>query len=74
MIANETIKINGLEVLVLDTQGFGGLDSSDNIDYQIFMMAILLSSTMIYNSIGMIDEQTLNGLSMVIEVSKILEK
>lgn len=72
MIANDTIRLNGSDVIVLDTQGFGGIDSSDNIDYQIFMMAILLSSTMIYNSIGMIDEQTLNGLSMVIEVSKIL--
>ncbi len=37
-------------------------------------MSLLLSSVLLYNSTGTIDEQTLNNLSMIIEVVKVFEK
>ena len=37
-------------------------------------MAMLLSSYFIYNSVGKIDEQAVQSLSLVISLSKMLQK
>lgn len=49
----------------MDTEGLGGTDKGLNYDTKIFTLAILLSSFMIYNSIGVIDENALSNLSLV---------
>lgn len=46
-------------VLVIDTEGLGALDQENNHDMKIFSLAVLLSTTFIYNSIGNIDENAL---------------
>ena len=57
-------------MLVLDTEGLGALDEDSNHDVRIFSLAILLSSFFIYNSTGSIDENALQQLSLVINLTK----
>ena len=62
---NQPIKgtsINGdpVNVFVIDTEGLGAFDETQNHDVRIFTLAILLSSSFIYNSMGSIDETSLN--------------
>lgn len=59
-----------MEVLVLDTEGFGGIDEDNNHDTRIFLFAILLSSFFIYNSVGSIDENSLQSLSLILNLVK----
>ena len=61
-------------MIVLDTEGLGSIEGSDDRDCKIFILSLLLSSVLVYNSLGTIDEQTLNNLSMIIEVVKVFEK
>ena len=49
-----------VNVFVIDTEGLGAFDETQNHDVRIFTLAILLSSSFIYNSMGSIDETSLN--------------
>ena len=51
-----------LKCLLIDSEGIGALDEDENHDTKIFLLALLLSSFFIYNSIGTIDENALNNL------------
>lgn len=57
-------------MIVIDTEGLGAFDEDENHDAKIFLLALLLSSLMIYNSVGTIDENALNSLSLVVNLSK----
>lgn len=57
-------------MIVVDTEGLGAYDEDENHDAKIFLLAMLLSSLLIYNSVGTIDENALNSLSLVINLSK----
>jgi hypothetical protein len=59
-----------ISVLVVDTEGLGAFDETQNHDVRIFTLAILLSSYFIYNSMGSIDETSLNQLSLVVNLTK----
>jgi len=59
-----------MKVLVLDTEGFGGIDESTNHDSRIFMFSLLLSSYFIYNSVGNIDERALQTISLIVNLAK----
>ena len=61
---------NDTPLLVIDTEGLGAFDEDENHDSKIFLLALLLSSMIIYNSVGTIDETALNNLSLVINLSK----
>ena len=61
-----------LPVLLIDTEGFGALDTDQNHDIRIFTLAILLSSYFLYNSVGGIDESALQNLNFVINLSKFI--
>lgn len=74
MMATQIINFNGIKTLVLDCEGFGSLEGSDDRDCKLFILSLLLSSAILYNSMGTIDEQTLNNFSMIIEVGKMFEK
>lgn len=54
----------------MDTEGLGALDEDSNHDVRIFSLAILLASFFIYNSVGSIDENALQQLSLVINLTK----
>jgi hypothetical protein len=57
-------------MIVIDTEGLGAYDEDENHDAKIVMLALLLSSLIIYNSVGTIDENALSNLSLVINLSK----
>lgn len=57
-------------MLVLDTEGLGAVDEDSNHDVRIFSLAILLSSFFLYNSVGAIDENALQQISLVINLTK----
>lgn len=59
-----------MPVLVVDTEGLGGFDEEENHDTKIFLLGMLLSSLMVYNSLGPIDEGALNNISLIINLSK----
>ena len=62
-----------LPILLIDTEGFGALDTDANHDIRIFTLAILLSSYFLYNSVGTIDESALQNLNFVINLSKFIQ-
>ena len=62
-----------LPLLLIDTEGFGALDTDSNHDIRIFTLAILLSSYFIYNSVGGIDESAIQNLNFVINLSKFIK-
>ena len=59
-----------MPLMLIDTEGFGAFDEDHNHDIRIFTLAILLSSYFIYNSLGSIDENAIQSLSFVINLSK----
>ena len=62
-----------LPILIVDTEGLGAFDEEQNHDTKIFLLAMLLCSLMIYNSMGPIDENALNNLSLIVNLSKSLQ-
>ena len=61
-----------MPIIIVDTEGLGSFDEEENHDTKIFLLAMLLSSLLIYNSVGPIDESALNSLSLVVNLSKSL--
>ena len=59
--------------LVLDTEGICSVEESSNHDVKIFLLAMLLSSFFVYNSIGTIDENAIQNLSLIVNLSKMLQ-
>lgn len=62
-----------LHCFFIDTEGLGAYDEEVNHDTKIFLVAILISSLFIYNSTGTIDENSINTLSFIINLSKYLK-
>ncbi|XP_062312502.1 guanylate-binding protein 1-like [Osmerus eperlanus] len=59
-----------LTLVLLDTEGLGDVEKGDSKnDAWIFSLAILLSSTLVYNSRGTIDNQAVENLQYVTELS-----
>lgn len=60
-------------VLIIDTEGFGSVNASQTHDNRVFLMALLLSSLVIYNSVGTIDEAALSQLALITSLSNELQ-
>nr|XP_048309668.1 guanylate-binding protein 7-like isoform X2 [Myodes glareolus] len=57
-------------LVLLDTEGLGDVEKGDNQnDCWIFALAILLSSTFVYNSVGPINQQAMDQLHYVTELT-----
>lgn len=61
-----------MPILIIDTEGLGAFDEDDNHDTKIFLLALLLCSLLLFNSTGSIDENALNNLSLVVNLTKTL--
>lgn len=59
-----------LHALLLDTEGLNSCNRTTNIDLKIFALSLLLSSYFIYNCLNAIDENALENLSLVCNLSK----
>lgn len=75
---NQTIKGQAadgedLDMIVIDCEGFGGMDESQDHDSKIMILALLLSSHFVYNSTGTIDENALTNLSTYVNMAKKLK-
>ena len=55
-----------LKILLIDSEGIGAFDEDENHDTKIFLLALLLCSYFIYNSMGTIDENAINNLSLIV--------
>ncbi|XP_067218615.1 guanylate-binding protein 3-like isoform X4 [Chanodichthys erythropterus] len=59
----------GHTLVLLDTEGLGDVDKGDEKhDTWIFCLAVLLSSTLVYNSLGTIDNTALEKLHYITEL------
>lgn len=57
-------------LLLIDTEGFGDVEKGDvNYDASIFALAVLLSSALIYNCTGVIDQYSLEKLHFVTKIA-----
>ena len=56
--------------MITDTEGTASLNRDANLDAKIFTLATLISSYLIYNSVGSIDEKSINELNMVTQLSR----
>lgn len=56
--------------MIIDSEGIGALNEDTNHDNRIFSLALLLSSFFIYNSVGIIDENAIENLSLIIKLTK----
>lgn len=65
-----TILPNGGSSILIDTEGLGSFERDSTTDMHIFTLAVLLSSVFIYNSMGNIDEQALEALSLVCKLTE----
>ncbi|XP_062843309.1 guanylate-binding protein 1-like [Trichomycterus rosablanca] len=58
-------------LVLLDTEGLGDIEKDDEKhDTWIFCLAVLLSSTLVYNSLGVIDNTALKNLHYVTELTE----
>lgn len=69
-LIGQTTDGDTINVLVIDSEGIGALDEDSAHDSRIFALAILLSSCFIYNSVGSIDENAIQNLSLVVNLTK----
>ncbi|XP_042560348.1 guanylate-binding protein 1-like, partial [Clupea harengus] len=61
----------GHTLVLLDTEGLGDVEKGDEKhDTWIFCLAVLLSSTLVYNSLGIIDNNALEKLQYVMELTE----
>ncbi|XP_050980226.1 guanylate-binding protein 1 isoform X1 [Labeo rohita] len=64
-------KKEGHTLVLLDTEGLGDVEKGDaKHDTWIFCLAVLLSSTLVYNSLGVIDNTALEKLHYVTELTE----
>jgi len=57
-------------VIVVDSEGLGALDADSNHDNKIFSLALLIASCFIYNSTGAIDENSIENLNLILNLTK----
>ncbi|XP_048011468.1 guanylate-binding protein 1-like [Megalobrama amblycephala] len=64
----------GTTLVLLDTEGLGDVDKGDSKhDTNIFCLAVLLSSTLVYNSRGTIDNRAVEELQYVTELTECIK-
>ena len=56
--------------LLMDTEGIGGLEADAQYDSRIFALSSLIASSLVYNSLGSIDEHAIAQLSFVARLSE----
>jgi hypothetical protein len=71
-LCKKFVKEEGTDVLVLDSEGIGALDVSDDHDVRIFVLAVLLSTAFVYNGTSHLDEGAIQTLSLMTRVADAL--
>jgi len=61
---------SSINIILIDTEGIGSTDEESNHDTKIFTLSILLSSYFLYNSVGSIDENAIQNLSFIVNLTR----
>lgn len=69
-IYKQVFEHKGKKIVFMDTEGIDALDANDTHDVRIFSLALLLSSSFLYNSMGAIDETSIQTLSLMTRVTQ----
>ena len=64
---------NSFPCFLIDTEGLCAYIEEINHDTKIFLIAVLISSLFIFNSVGAIDENSINSLSLVLNLSETIK-
>ncbi|XP_069598223.1 guanylate-binding protein 1-like [Ranitomeya imitator] len=65
---------SGQTLVLLDTEGLGDVEKGDcKNDAWIFSLAVMLSSSLVFNSLGTIDQQSMEQLHYVTELTKLIK-
>lgn len=65
------IKLNdNTHVILLDTEGLGSCNRNQNVDAKIFSLSVLISSYFVFNCLNAIDENALEALSLILNLTK----
>lgn len=56
---------SNLNIFFMDSEGLDSVDRDGDMDSKLFALSVLLSSYFIYNSIGAIDENSINSLALI---------
>lgn len=56
-------------LILVDCEGFGSLNQTENHDARVFCLSVLLSSLIIFNSMQVIDEKNIESLSLASELA-----
>eukprot|EP01129_Flabellula_baltica_P015876 TRINITY_DN8234_c0_g1_i1.p1 TRINITY_DN8234_c0_g1~~TRINITY_DN8234_c0_g1_i1.p1 ORF type:complete len:819 (-),score=207.11 TRINITY_DN8234_c0_g1_i1:19-2475(-) len=59
-----------MTVVIMDTEGLRSIQQDQTYDSKIFSLSILLSTFFIYNSMGTIDENALESLHLIVNLTK----
>ena len=59
-------------LLVIDSEGLGATDKTTNYDDRIFTLTALVASVLLYNSSGCIDEKSIQRLTFISRLSRLL--
>lgn len=73
-IWGEPIPLNDeTSVILLDTEGLNSYNRDENQDMVLFCITAMLSSTMLYNNFGAIDEKAIERLGFLCQLSKLFK-
>ncbi|EGR32496.1 hypothetical protein IMG5_080950, partial [Ichthyophthirius multifiliis] len=61
---------NNKQIFFIDTEGSTSIEGNKKYDVKIFCLALLMSSLFIYNSVGAIDEKSIQELQLTTQISK----
>ena len=61
---------DNLYIIFMDTEGLDSVDRDSDTDSRLFALSVMLSSYFIYNSIGAIDESSINSLALITHLIK----
>lgn len=59
-----------MNCVIIDSEGLNAIDEDESHDLRIMTLSLLLSSKLIYNSMNAIDEQSLQQLNLVVNLTK----
>jgi hypothetical protein len=67
---DHSMQPHGSTLVLMDTEGMASMDQDETYDALIFSLGLLLSSTFVLNSMGVIDEAAIDRLFLVSELTK----
>ncbi|KAI9179241.1 hypothetical protein H9P43_005904 [Blastocladiella emersonii ATCC 22665] len=61
---------DAMNIVLLDTEGLGSFTKTETHDVKIFSLGVLLSSYLIYNSLGTIDDTAVENMSLIVNLTR----